>query len=308
VAASVAALAIVVAAYDQTGGVEPDYAEVAATWRSDAAFVGRIEDTLDPGTPVFQLPIVAFPENGTLNGLLDYDQAIGYLHSDALQWSYGGVRGRDADWLQKLVGLPTPELLNEVVTAGFDGLTVDRRAYPDRATVLQAELESILGATAAESEDGHQLFFDLRPLAQEVRGQLGAGAEAARQVVVAPPLVRYGRGFYPAEYFLERVGAWARESSVLNVDNPTGEPRTYEVTGSFLSVEPGPWSVAVTGPGGEVARFEVTNGYSEHTFTIVAPPGRSELSVVTNAPADAGRDPRDLRIYVADLRTVTAPS
>ena len=66
-------------------------------FRHDAEFVQRIETVMTPGAMIFQLPVVAFPENPKVNRLNDYDLAKGYLHSTRLRWSYGAIKGREND-------------------------------------------------------------------------------------------------------------------------------------------------------------------------------------------------------------------
>jgi hypothetical protein len=49
------------------------------------------------------------------------------------------------------------------VTAGFDGLSIDRLAYADRGSAVESEVSSQLGGAAPlVSPNGRLSFFELR--------------------------------------------------------------------------------------------------------------------------------------------------
>ena len=101
---------------------------------SDKEFVEEIERTVPDGTKVFQLPIVAFPEEPPYGKMLDYDLLRPFLQSDgSTDWSYGKVKGRpNADWqwmkVRDTVGIP--EALPALVGLGFRGLYGRPRRLP----------------------------------------------------------------------------------------------------------------------------------------------------------------------------------
>ncbi len=72
-----------------------------------------------------------FPESGIVNGIGPYDTARGFLHTDRLRWSWGGVIGTDADWVAGATQGDTDEMLDRAVAMGFRGLVLDRRGYPN---------------------------------------------------------------------------------------------------------------------------------------------------------------------------------
>ena len=73
--------------------------------------------------------------------MTDYDHLRGYLHSDTLSWSYGGVKGRRG----RVAATPGGEAdrrsrPTRSPRSGFDGVWLDRFGYgPDLAQV-EAEL------------------------------------------------------------------------------------------------------------------------------------------------------------------------
>ena len=74
--------------------------------------------------------------------MMDYAHLVGYLHSDTLCWSYGGMAGREGDmWQQSLNRLPITEQIDAIREAGFSGIYIDWNAYLEDERI---ELEEIL--------------------------------------------------------------------------------------------------------------------------------------------------------------------
>jgi phosphoglycerol transferase len=129
----IAILIIVLGVLDQT--VKPCHAcksANSALFNNDKAFVQAIESALPKNAAIYQLPYMAYPENGSVNNLGSYDQARGLLHSKNLRWSFGSVRGREGDWFfRKLALLPIKEQVTVVSVMGYAGIYIDRRGYLD---------------------------------------------------------------------------------------------------------------------------------------------------------------------------------
>lgn len=168
------AAVLAVGLLDQVPRRPPDYERLDAEFVSDKNFVARVEKELPDGAAVFQLPIVPYPEAGPTEGMADYDLLRGYLHSQTLRWSYGGVKGRDrADWQLKLLDEPPERLVPALAAIGFDGLWIDRHGYADQARPLEAELRRILAVEPIVSDDQRLSFFDIRPYRRQLEQQLG---------------------------------------------------------------------------------------------------------------------------------------
>jgi hypothetical protein len=85
-----AALLLALALLDQVSPrLLPDYRRAEDEFMSDEIFVKKIETQSPPGSMVFQLPVVSFPENPKVHRLNDSDLVRGYLHGTHLRWSYG---------------------------------------------------------------------------------------------------------------------------------------------------------------------------------------------------------------------------
>ena len=129
--------------YDQTVPKDPaGYAVSMKVFEEDAAFIRDIENAEEDGAMIYQMPYMCYPENGGIQQMMDYAHLVGYLHSDTLCWSYGGMAGREGDmWQQSLNRLPITEQIDAIREAGFSGIYIDWNAYLEDERI---ELEEIL--------------------------------------------------------------------------------------------------------------------------------------------------------------------
>ena len=140
----------------------PNHARDAAAFRSDRAFIAEIERSLPQESMIFQLPPNSFPEFGRHFQMYDYDHFRGYLHSHHLRWSFGALRGREAErWQSRLAPLPPAKLVDRLVEAGFAGIYVARKGHETGGQALIQGLETKLAQPPLTSADGQLLFFRL---------------------------------------------------------------------------------------------------------------------------------------------------
>jgi len=155
-----AALAIF-AAWDQTPILEQASFERQA--RNDRAFFAQLQERVPAGGLVFQLPYFPFPEGGNTARWPDYAHARAYLHTHGIAWSYGAMKGRDADkWYHIATLLPPARLVRFVAEHGFSGIYVDRLGYADDGRAIASALDRELGPPSVRSEDGNLLFYGVR--------------------------------------------------------------------------------------------------------------------------------------------------
>ena len=143
--------------YDQTSPIYiPNYRSNAQAFVADARFVRSIEQKVPPGSMIFQLPYLTFPEASR------YDLTRGYLHSRTLRWSYGAMINERSDlWQRSVQALPPQEMVPKLVAAGFAGVYLDRRIFPGNGAALEQELIAILGEQPLVSPQAQLSFFDL---------------------------------------------------------------------------------------------------------------------------------------------------
>jgi phosphoglycerol transferase len=282
---------------DQTSGHDrPAYAVNKAVWDNDAALVRTMDDRLPAGTRVLQLPYVPFPENGVVNGMLDYDLFKGYLHSDKLRWSYAATKGRPADWQDDAAALSPAELALVATTAGFGAIYVDRGAFVDHGAAVETPLKQVIGAgPVAESGDTRLAWYDLRPLAARLAAKTTLSERhALRDALIKPVELDYGKGFSFQESADGLPFRWAAADAQLKFDNPLDHPRRVRLTGSIVGPGPAPSTVTLTFPDGRTRTISTppTGGALDVSFTV--PPGPSVVKLHTDGPA-APIDPKDVR-------------
>jgi phosphoglycerol transferase len=269
---------LLVALLDQTSGADvPRYSANAKEYDSDASFVGAIERRLAPGAMVFQLPVVPFP--GEMPGLVrmsDYDEFVGYLHSRRLRWSYGGMKGREADWQNALSGQPTGLLLARLAAVGFTGLTVDRFGYFDSAEALERDIARMAGPPTV-SLNGRLAFFDLTAYGNAFgRDQPEAAVRELADTTLRP--VRFGSGPGLRREQADGANDWIAASGSdgsLAVFNPGPAPRQVLLTATLQSGGRG--TVTVTLPGGMPEPSPVRCERMAFQREFSAPPGTSEI-------------------------------
>jgi len=125
---------------------------------------------------IFQLPYMVYPENGRFNDrVTDYSNAVGYLFSKKLKWSYGAIKGRDEDfWIRSVSYLPTDRLIETVALTGFKGIWIDRWGYEyNELAELEEKLIKYSNSKYIESENKRFIFFDLDYYIKELRNNLG---------------------------------------------------------------------------------------------------------------------------------------
>jgi hypothetical protein len=282
---------------DQTSGHDvPAYAANEAVWRNDGALVRTMDDRLPAGTRVLQLPYVPYPENGLVNGMLDYDLFKGYLHSSRLRWSYAATKGRPEDWHDDAKPLAPQELALVATTAGFGAVYVDRAGYLDHGAAVDAALTKVTGAgPAAVSADGRLEWYDLRPLAARLAAKTThSERHALRDALIRPVELDYGKGFSFAESTGGVPFRWGAVDAELKLDNPLDHPRRVRMTASLGGAGPAPSTVTIALPDGRRRTLSTpaTGAALDVRFTVA--PGRSIVRLHTDGPA-APIDPNDVR-------------
>lgn len=129
----------------------------------DKVFYKKIEDYVGESGAVYQLPYIPFPESPVVNGVSPYDLLVGFLHTNHVHWSSGGMKGRQGDLFYRALAQESIEKQVQVIRKlGFRGVYVDKRAYPDFGEEIVAALTRSLGKPPTfEREFGEIVFFGL---------------------------------------------------------------------------------------------------------------------------------------------------
>ena len=290
-----------------TNGFIPNYAQVKAQWQSDGAFVDAIDQRLAPRAEVFQLPYTPFPEWVSANGGVDaYTEAIGYLHSDDLRWSWGAMKGRPEDWVQSASTRPLSELLAEVAAAGFTGIYLDRRGYPGEWPKLESRLRGALGVAPLVSRNDQLSFFDLRPYSRRLRGHVSSATLRSLAFATLHPVeTRWSDGFYPLEQSSSETWHWAGSAAPrLELVNELHRPRRVRFRSDLQPVSMSPATLVVRWPDGvsETIRLSGRMVHVDRTLRLRA--GESTISFETSAApvSNPPADPRARFFGLVDTR------
>lgn len=124
-------------------------------------FFNTVENTFNSGDMIYQLPYLDFPE---VSNTFDYKHFIGYLFTDTLRWSYGGVKGRNIKAKELFVDEGKSYLfLKKIKDAGFSAVYIDLSGFDDNGESI-LEFYNSLGIESITSDDGILYVYDIRSL------------------------------------------------------------------------------------------------------------------------------------------------
>jgi phosphoglycerol transferase len=215
-----------------------EYRSEEAAFLSDRAFVQQIAAIVPPGKMICQWP--------HRNYYVDHDMQV-QLHSSALSWTHGGLRGQYGDtWNRWLAQLPLEHQIVILCRAEAGGICIDRSAYPDGGAAIVDRLSSLLGPPAVTSSDGRCVFFNLAAATANLKRNYDDEQWAAlKDAAPHPPLLFWREGFFEEEQGPLGLCRGASQDAKLILRN--GSERTSKVHlrlayafaeyGSYLSGE-----------------------------------------------------------------------
>lgn len=103
----------------------------------DKKIFSEIEKSF-PNSNVFNLPIMVFPENGSIHKMTDYDHFRPYLHTKTLKYSYGDYKFRNPTPFQDtLRDLSMEDMFYHIRNRGFDMVLINKLGYPDNGSFIK---------------------------------------------------------------------------------------------------------------------------------------------------------------------------
>jgi hypothetical protein len=281
--------------YDQSGRrFVPSYQYVKYFFDSDVDFIRRIEASVPAGAMIFQLPVKRFPETPPIERMWDYDMVRGYVNSKQLRWSYGAMRGRESDsWQTSIASLPLPEMIETITLAQFEGIYIDRYAYPDNAAQLESDLAALLETQPFASNEGRLSFFNLSAYRKKLQEKYPAPELTLREEKARYPLIaNWVGGFSEQESSSEEVWRWCGPSGDLILNNTAPYQRRITVEMSLETAKEG--DVYIESPFFK-EQLNTYPGRKTFSKTFDVPPGKHWLNFSSNAKkAHAPNDPRTL--------------
>lgn len=162
----IATVALLLGIYDQSPRkLAPEATEDARrVMDSDIAFGRDMESKLKPGSMVFQMPVMVFPEATPINGVDGYDMLRPYLTTKTLRFSFGSVRGRTREaWQWEVEKLPPAEMVAALEKYGFSAIYINRKGYTDHGEALLKGLADAGRKVIAEDDRHDQVCVALNP-------------------------------------------------------------------------------------------------------------------------------------------------
>jgi phosphoglycerol transferase len=284
------------AALDQiTPRYIPNYQNTATRFDTDATFYHELEDMLPKAAMVFQLPVQPYPEAGAIEQMTDYEHFAGFLHTDHLRWSYGGMRGRpEGEWQQNLSIFDPLATLSAVASAGFEGVVINKTGFADGAEEFLTAVEPYVGAPKLVSTDDRLLYLDLTGLRAHLEQEIGDdGVERSKRAALGDDMAWTGFSF--PEPVCGGTRRWATSPTPsITVTNDTDAAKTFEFSTKF-EANPGATSIDIVGPGVDES-VPLANGTGSFQRNIVVPPGESTIQFTLVGPKfEAPQDARPLQ-------------
>ena len=281
--------------------IPPSLDRLSASVDSTRAMVDQMERALPPGADVFELPVMSFPEASTINVIDSTELLIPYLVDHGrLRWSFGGLRGREADWQLNWGQAPPRELVRGLALAGYDAVYVDRRGIADRGASVEGALTSLVGPPSGTSPNGRQSWYDLRPLRRRLSASSSAAEIArARRLLLHSATATIENAQPPPKPPNPAVAQWFESPSRIVVHNPL--PGARPVTLRLLLSAVAPSKIHLEGPG--VNRtIEIDAVPKAAAVPLTVPAGDTTIAVTTDAPLDY--DAPKLRVQPVITATV----
>jgi phosphoglycerol transferase len=232
--------------------------------QSDHHFARTLETQLTRNSMVFQLPVVAFPEN-TAYQMTGYDHFRPYLFTQHLRYSYGTNKGRgDADWQTDLSKLAPVDMAAKLETLGFGAIMINRKGYEDKGVRIINELVNTNRQVICDN--GELVAIRLKS------GELPVFSEFSK--------------VYSAGWSVdEGTHRWAMSNRAeIKVFNNTNKPRMVTIGFSLITLKPRNVKISMNGETSRNFSLSLLSGAATYfkppPFTLA--PGQNSLFIETD--------------------------
>lgn len=254
----------------------PKYESVGSQFLSDQAYFRQLENDLDSGASVLQLPLVDFPEGEVKDGA-GTDGLYPYLHTSSVKWSFGGMRGRvNSEWKQRIDTSRADALVRDVAAVGYSGVLIDRVPAVGEFVELERELSELLGTAPRVSSNGRFAFFDVRDYA---RSLTGPSLDARRDELLFPVAVVNLKDFKSELDFRNVDGrVVGKDRGEVQIDNTSGRTTRVEARITLAAMD-APVRLRVTWPDGRDELSNIGTDPVELRSVFDAGPGLSSVEL-----------------------------
>ncbi|WP_026499120.1 hypothetical protein [Butyrivibrio sp. WCD2001] len=125
-------------------------------------FFDDVQNSLEKGTLIYQLPHTDFPESLPSGTMTFYEPALAYVMTDGFMWSYGGIMGRDTKAHDLYIddGI-SDDFVNGIKEAGFTAVYIDTKGYDDGGEEIISFYSDELGLSPIISDDASLYLYVL---------------------------------------------------------------------------------------------------------------------------------------------------
>jgi hypothetical protein len=278
----------------------PNYETSSIEWNRDKRIAEVIRESISPQAKIFQLPIVKFPESPPTFQQADYEHLRMYLHFPSAYFSYGGVKGRESQWLNRLSNDPKT-LFTQLALVGFDAVWIDSRGFEANPSNFSLFAEKEIGKSLISSENSPFALYDIRNFSADLRKSmtLENQAEVKRQLLIPISFSPSG-GMSSRETDGLNEWFWSSSSGLLNFQNYSGTDTRVVVSGSIDAFNSGNLTIN----GACKLQFKVSQRAEDFRCEFVVPRNGAQLTFESDNQETDDTDPRDLRFRVVNLKVI----
>lgn len=266
----------------------PDYKKIGEMVHSDKLFIEEIEKQVPEKSMIYQFPYHKFPEEGHPNNMEDYQELIGFLHSQKLKWSYGAIRGRQPDnWAEQLALLSLENKIKVLSLIGFQGIYVERRAYTvAEYEELDSTLRDLLMVRPLVSDNRNLSFYPMKTYNEKYLTIIPLGKEEKikRQLLDIEKHIKY-YGLTKTEHGGNEKWRWMEKEARIEYEYD-GEPYTKYI--NFQAWIPGlnlyTLDISVNG---EDFKYLINEKKKEISLPVSIVKGKNVILFTTNAPTSS---------------------
>jgi phosphoglycerol transferase len=278
----------------------PNYATTSKEWNRDQRIAEVIQNSISPRARIFQLPIVKFPESPPTFQQADYEHLRMYLHVPSAYFSYGGVKGRESQWLNRLSSDPET-LFTQLALVGFDAVWIDSRGFEGNPSNFALFAEKEIGTSLINAENSPFALYDIRNFSADLKKSIALDEQKKiRGQVLTPISISPSGGMSSLETDGLNDWFWSSSSGLLDIQNYSGTDTRVLITGSVDALNSGNLTV----DGMCKLQIKVSQRAENFQCNFVVPKNGAQLAFTSDNLSTEDRDPRDLRFRVVNLKVV----
>lgn len=252
----------------------------------DRDFAAEMEKRLPPGTAVFQLPVMRFPEGGPSGEVTEYEMLRPFFFTKTLRFSFGSNQGRPREnWQQEIIRLPLDEIVRRLESYGFGAIYMDRRGVPEKGEKFLSLLKVLDRGDQFTDATGNLVCVVLKPAAKP---ELPPNDDA---------IFRIHSGSVAEEPTKDGMRHWVGGTATFSFFSEEKQPRLFTLNTAVVALTPRKATIEYNGRvvwSGEL-RPDVPEAVK---LEVEGKPGYNKFRLRTDKPPEA-QTPNGVRLGCA---------